>query len=162
MRGIITLLLDLELRVTSSFSSDSRRKLVGHRLRAFPYWRTGHKFCVGQDLLSKNITSAYGAAQAVAVLSYSEIEKSEAGHLLARVLLAGGEAERALNVLNKLPKGFVDKPEVQEDISACLMALGKDEEAQSVLLRLCSARLSPEGRAVMAYLEKKLSNKLYS
>ena len=162
MKGILTLLLDLELRATASLSVDSRRDLVARRLRSFPYWRNGHKFCVGHDLSTKNISSAYGAAQAVAVLSRSDFEKAEAGHLLARVLLAGGDAERALNSLNKLPSFFVEKPEVQEDISACLMALGKDEEAQSVLLRLGSDRVSPQGRAVMAYLEKKLSNKLYS
>lgn len=162
MRVIITLMLDLELRLTRSLLSESRRELVGRRLRSFPYWRNGQKFCVNHALLIKDIGGAYGAAQAVAVLSRSDAEKAEAGHLLARVLLAGGESERALASLNKLPAWFVEKPEVQEDISACLMALGKDEEAQSVLLRLGSDRLSPEGRAVMAYLEKKLSNKLYS
>lgn len=162
MRRLVTLLLDLEIKLTENLPIDAKQTLLLKRLRRFPYWRAGHLKIFDICLLTKDLSLAYGAAQAVSALSIESVQKDEARHLIARALLAGGQAERALQSLEQISQSYRSEPQVQEDISACLMALGKDDEAQNILLRLGHQKLSPEGRAVLSYLEKKLSNKLYS
>ncbi len=114
------------------------------------------------SLVAKDIGAAYGAAHGVSVLSRGETERAEASHLMARVFMAAGDISRAHSTLAQLPVDYAKRPAVIEDIAACLMATDKDQEAQNLLLSLGSAKLSPEARAVLAYLEKKLTNKLYS
>jgi len=162
MRRLVTLLLDLEIKFVENLSIEAKKALLLKRLRTFPYWRNGHRKVFEISLLTKDLHLAYGAAQAVFALAVEAQEKDESRHLIARALLAGAQADRALRILDQISPGYKSLPQVQEDISACLMALGKDEEAQNILLRLGHQKLSPEGRAVLAYLEKKLSNKLYS
>jgi predicted Zn-dependent protease len=116
-----------------------------------------------RDALSaKNIGVAYGAAQCVSALSRDAWEKDEASHLLSRVFLAAGDVDRAYNLIKDLKSDYSKSGPLREDLAACLMAMDRDQEAQQILVDLGKDRLSPEGRAVLSYLDKKLSNKLYS
>lgn len=113
-------------------------------------------------LTAKNIGAAYGAAQCISSLSRGDWEKAEANHLLSRVFLAAGDVSKAYQLIKDLKSEYVECAAFQEDLAACLMAMDQDPEAQKILIRIGKEKLSPEGRAVLSYLDKKLSDKLYN
>ena len=52
---------------------------------------------------------------------------------LSHALLVSGRAEKALKVINVLRGREANNPEVENVLGACLIQLGRDDEAQSIL-----------------------------
>ncbi len=162
LRTIINKVLDFEVALTSSLNRELKINIVLARTRKFPYWRRGHILILQDALSAKNIGAAYGAAQCISSLSRGDWQKAEASHLLSRVFLAAGDVARAYQLIKDFKSEYAECAAFQEDLAACLMAMEKDQEAQKILVNLGREKLSPEGRAVLSYLDKKLSDKLYN
>ncbi len=145
----------------SNLPPEKKSFLIKSKLQNFPYWRSGHLFFARQGLMNKNLSEAYAAAQAALLLSKGAREKAEALHLVARTMIASHQPARAMELLRNIPEPIQQSAEVQEDIAACYLALEQEEDALMIFNELGHARLSPEGRAMLSYLEKKSTNKLY-
>ena len=59
---------------------------------------------------------------------------------LSHALLVSGRAEKALKIINVLRSRETNNLEVENTLGACLIQLGRDEEAQSVLQPFSSDR----------------------
>lgn len=160
-RRLISKCLDVELSLMSNLPVERKVTIVKERLQNFPYWRGGHLLFANQGLLKKQIAESYGAAQAVLLLSQGNKEKAEALHLIARTMIASHQPARALDILKSITESIQHSPSIQEDIAACHLALEQDEEAKIIFNKIGREKLSPEGRAMLSYLQKKSTNKLY-
>jgi len=153
---LVSIALNMEARLISEMPSSEQDSFLRRRVKQFPFWVPGHMRIAELALSSRDVTLAYGAAQCVISLARNEAEKNKGSHLLARALLAGGEPDRALKALSSLSKHAQGDFNIQEDMIACLMALGRENEAIVILERVGWKNLSPEARAIAKHLTKNM------
>lgn len=148
-RWVIIALLDFWWRLSNKkFEASERLVLLRGLLRRFPYWKQGHLAFGALNLDNKHYGESY--ASAYAVLSLSKVQQDPAAHwLLARVFLAKGELNSAIQNFEKSWSLLKPDPLLAEDFAAALIAGGNSLEAYNVLSLVENGKLTPGGVAAL-------------
>ncbi len=123
------------------------------RLQNTPFWARGHWELAKISFAAKQYRLAYASCLASEKLGLAGVEK-ERKFLLAKCYLRNGQSDKSLQVLEGLIDDYGELAEFIEEKAACLLAVGKRDQAEVLLSQVPEEARSPEAQAALQYCQR--------